>query len=179
MSYLHLFEMPLKAKLYVTYLAVYICVASMFRADHPQDFHGQRLAEILSTILLIVSGVSQPDSASQLASLLSFFSGHQLHRRVHLQRHPPHPLDRPRWNPLHSPYRGSTVADIQQAPGEVARLEWWNNQRGQSACRWGQGGLKEIWYIGYWHGVVYGIYLQRESNKLSNVLMVYPMALST
>jgi hypothetical protein len=103
-----------------------------------QDFEGQRLAEMLTTVLLGAAGVRLLPLA-YVATLTP--PDHRLLRRLLHPGHPPVALRGPRWHRAHLPRRRSAVALLQQEPRGLAaskqRVARVQHRRGRA-----EGGLE-------------------------------------
>jgi hypothetical protein len=103
-----------------------------------QDFEGQRLAEMLTTVLLGAAGVRLLPLA-YVAALTP--PDHRLLRRLLHTGHPPVALCRPRRHRPHLPRRRSAVALLQQKPRGLAASKQ-RVARVQHRCGWPEGGLE-------------------------------------
>ena len=124
-----------------------LCAEYIGRLTHAQDFEGQRLAEMLSTVLLGAAGVrfNFPLRVS-LLRLTGVDSG--LCHRLHTTRYPSRPLHWPRRHRPHISRSRSTVALLQQEPrGLASRAQRFSGEL-QHQRGWPEGwisGTRKAW----------------------------------
>jgi hypothetical protein len=107
-----------------------------------KDFEGQRLAEMLTTVLLGAAGVRVPLSRSmtELTTLDRCFLDRLLHTR-----HPPDPVRWARWHCPHLPRDRPAVALLQQEPRGLAASK--QREAGiQHRRRWAEGRIDVIYH---------------------------------
>lgn len=87
-----------------------------------QDFEGQRLADLLSTLLLSTAGVG-PRTNNPLMLLLTLSAVPRFHHRLRYAKHSQHALDWSGRYRIHFLGRCSALAILQQEPCTMATGE--------------------------------------------------------